>query len=965
MIYMHRELLNCGEKLNINENYYVIEKILGKGGSVIAYMAKSQSEYDNNYYVIKELYPSHLDLRRNNKLDIYALNDNDKEQFEKYKKEYINATKQQIEIRNNISDAMNSTISASIYFEHNTCYILEPLFNGVTYDDCIEKNIENLLKRIKALCKVISAYHGKEYLHLDIKPTNIYVIPETCEYILLVDFDSVVKEEEKNSIIVRYSENWAAPEQIVWNGSDKITKATDIFSIGEVLFYKLFGRHSFDSERRPFSKYNYREVLLLKGVNPKVEELLTELFHHTICYNSLKRYQSVDTLIDMLDEMINVVKCPIYLKSTHLVKNINYVSRDEDNKKLYDMLCKNDRIIVSGWGGIGKSEFIKNYFAVVDKQSDVVIYHSYEGNWMNFVTKGMYQNIYGYISDADDAEIQYEQMIKVLSDLTDKLDGKVTIIVDNVTRSAFMSTEEKYRRMLLNMNAKFIFISRENIESNEFEKLKIDRLGNDKLLQIIQRNTGISCEKVFCDKNYIEIIDYLGGHTLAVELVSKMMNNELLEPEEMLAKLMLTRLKKSSEKVSYEKDGTNKGEKSAFEHIAEIYNITSLSKPEVDILANLSVLPSSGINIRVFRKFAALKNMNIVNALISKGWLTREDETIVIHPLISEVVCSTKVRKYRKFLRSVLSYYIDNNGNFTLEERKTHSQIIISIREALKRQKNTTEEFFDFLEMDNQYAPIGIIELLDGYNYGLELMKNNDYDKLKMAKAFLNYGNVQEYFCSAEEVRQYYLKGKEIIEKNKLSFSTIEYPLTLFLIGSTYADNDREKAINYLNEAMRYVTDLDKEKDLKILMADIFATKAYIIEREGVPYDYEQVINLRKQTIECYYDYFEGESKWTALSYCKLARNYVDANDISTAEKYCKKALLVNTNLLGEDAYETAFPYQVMGEIYQKLNQYSEAKIMFEKALEILKDYWGVENEENNLQIIEIKDSLDELLKVM
>ena len=68
---------------------------------------------------------------------------------------------------------------------------------------------------------------------------------------MLFDFDSVMRKEDiKTGSVVSSTFEWAAPEQLIPGRKNEICEATDIFAIGEMIFYKIFRRHSAVSERQ-------------------------------------------------------------------------------------------------------------------------------------------------------------------------------------------------------------------------------------------------------------------------------------------------------------------------------------------------------------------------------------------------------------------------------------------------------------------------------------------------------------------------------------------------------------------------------------------------------------------------------------------------------------------------------------------------------------------------------------------
>lgn len=62
---------------------------------------------------------------------------------------------------------------------------------GIDYRYYEDQSLQELFRHMKSLAQIILKYHQKGYLHLDIKPENVLILPETPEHVILFDFDSV------------------------------------------------------------------------------------------------------------------------------------------------------------------------------------------------------------------------------------------------------------------------------------------------------------------------------------------------------------------------------------------------------------------------------------------------------------------------------------------------------------------------------------------------------------------------------------------------------------------------------------------------------------------------------------------------------------------------------------------------------------------------------------------------------
>ena len=143
-------------------------------------------------------------------------------------------------------------IDAAIAPDGRPALVMEYV-DGLPLTEFCESNRLGVTQRIELFLKVCDAVeyaHQRLVIHRDLKPSNIVVTPEGEPK--LIDF-GIAKllspDDEDEQTITRTHQRvltprYASPEQI---RGDRVTTATDVFSLGVVLYELLTGRPPFDS----------------------------------------------------------------------------------------------------------------------------------------------------------------------------------------------------------------------------------------------------------------------------------------------------------------------------------------------------------------------------------------------------------------------------------------------------------------------------------------------------------------------------------------------------------------------------------------------------------------------------------------------------------------------------------------------------------------------------------------------
>ncbi len=137
-----------------------------------------------------------------------------------------------------------------------------------------------------------------------------------------------------------------------------------------------------------------------------------------------------------------------------------------------------------------------------------------------------------------------------------------------------------------------------------------------------------------------KIIELAGYHTLTVELLARTAR----EAAHKLKAFLLTLQQNGfnlNDAIPEQIDTLWNNEKSRrtfFEHILKVFDLSRLSEEEIDVLANLSLLPALYIDINMLFGWLGLPDKNLLNGLVRKGWLKQVGAQVFLHQVTAESI---------------------------------------------------------------------------------------------------------------------------------------------------------------------------------------------------------------------------------------------------------------------------------------------------------------------------------------
>ena len=976
---------------------YKIRNIIGRGSSCIVYLADfTDTNGIVTEHILKEYNPKHINLMRDESGRLFVKNEADTQQFKDGLMRFEKGMQKQLEFRK-CDELKNFTSNVQkSYYDYGTLYIDMTVTNGKSYSIVQEKSMYDLMRRMKVLTQVIEIYHSKGYLHLDIKPDNIYVRPknETCEDVLLFDFDSVTaKSDIVSNAVLSYTQQWAALEQIMSNRRRKICEATDVFAIGEIIFFKLMGRHSEITERSFMVDFSFDySSPMFENVNPKVIPLLSELFRKTLSNSVSMRYQTTTELEEQLDKIIALCNPEMpYLKSSYPEPLDFFVGRDTEIADIHTKLQDTNLLFLSGIGGIGKSELAKQYAKKHCTDYDAVIFAPFINSVRALITNDSIFPIYNlsqYPAETDDE--YYARKLRKLKELCDE---KVLVIVDNFDNA------ETDTEMLTSLGCKLLITTRLDF-SDLYACHRITALSDySSILSIFNKyyTNPLNQTEMACVE---KIIRYVNGHTMTVELLAKQMTAGRVKPEKMLKKLTSSGLRDSGkERVRNGKDSKALSA-SSYDHIRMLFDMSGLNEYEKYILANLALIPYTGISSERFVEWCELDSFDTVNTLVNQGWigLAEKMDYISLHPVVADIILSPNMFGDLEII-PLLQNCIDDKivNNITASERKSYADLLLGISSNIVKSGLEKACVAFFLTRSNcVYSGYGYIKEALSYctealNICLRLYgKNNlavatilselcklytEQEKYKEAEyclhiahnIILNLHNESPSLISSvnmqlhnlfEEQCDYKSAKKHAIAALKSDKNSAHTDCIYNAIGESMLSQGKyNTAKKYLEKALKKSLSKYGEQHLHISIIYSNLGTLYLNQKKynRAKEFYVKAHNINKNI-------YGHNHPQVAYSYCKLGLFYMIQYDFLLAEKYLKKSFDIFMELFGEMHIETEFSCFNLGVLYKAMDNIPAAIHYFQMSYLIRENYYGSEHLET-IYVKNILSKLDSLTK--
>ena len=969
-----RQILPNNTTITLNGTEYKILDTKGRGASCVVYLAENCT--NKRIVLIKELYPINLGIFRNKENNLIVPN-SFCEHFKFYKHKLCEAYKLQLEFHNS-DETGNYTSDAETMVEaYSTLYVIMNKVVGSSYDKVVPENITDVLEVCKSVATVIGFYHKKGYLHLDIKPDNIYVLKETNQIINLFDFDTVkLKSDLENGNYIASTNKISAPEiskaeidEFTGKYLQEVDERADIYAIGHILFEKVMERDAKSLDIILGKQFNLKKTRLLENSSPQLREMIQEIFQHTVVRMKSERYSNTDELIKALNQALEIAteEEDGYLIDNNITVSTSsnyYISRKDKLSEIRQHLENYHIAYLYGIGGIGKSETAREYAEEYRSSYTTIQLSIYSGDLKSLIAglKIARSKISDDCNRTDnsfekDINIRYGTRLAILSQTTMNNESTL-LIIDNYNVEP---DSDEYKRNvevmkdLKKLHIHILFTTR-TLPNDDKTKIDVEEFSKEELRHMFFAINPKDKDKEERIAQVDELIETAYRHTLTVDLVA----HQTAKIESYGKKTLSDYIKVLKESginsginvaVYNNKDDNGKSD-IIFEHIRALFNLTALTEKEKYIMVNACLLPLSGMPVAEFESFIDLENYpnsesndgwgedSTISNLIKGGWIKRingEVSKITLHPIVSEVTVNElkpeiTEDKCKNFCDS-MQELADNCEN-DLKAVEPYKDLFIKSANLLM--KSEDEKTANYLSSVS-YVLFNLAYYVDALFYMLktlvireEKLPENHPDIASSLNnvgcAYGKLGGDKGYEIECE----YCLKALAIREK-VLPENHPDIATSLNNIGYAYCElGDPKEALKYLLKALTI-----REKVLPKNHPDIAESLNNVGSAYGKLGKHDKVFEYKKRALVIWNNELLKNHTECAAPFHHIGVIYGELKCYRKQLEYFNKALTIQEKKLSKNHPEIALLYNNISATYMCLRNYDKALPYMLKAVSI------------------------------
>lgn len=611
-----------------------------------------------------------------------------------------------------------------------------------------------------------------------------------------------------------------------------------------------------------------------------------------VCANYKNRYGNhADSQVFLNIEFMNLkekekrLKYPIFRTESPEDVTEFFTGRDKELEKLEEIVIKKgDSMLLSGIGGLGKTELVKSFIRkLMDTEVDEcgIQYVA----WIPYIHQSLEQSCkiaFGFHDDAENAWIYVQ-------DLAARYRKSLLLVIDNVEKRE----DDNKMRKLADLPCRVLITSRYR-EVSSLPSVCLEPLDKETCRELFYHFYNLGRNDEYLD----EIIDLAARHTIMLEFLAKVAQLEEIKLGTLLDRLIEKGFKLSAEDVSSTHEKLHNDD-TIIKQMCVLFSLVNIEEKYREILTYTSVIPNLPFGFDKAKEWFGITKNSILKQLYKMGMLenSKKDRKDVywMHSIIAASVREQQkdvlydtTRLFVGNLSAELDYGCEWGQGYKKAYLIPFSWSVADIMENRWENKEDTDFLTNLYYVCFECGSYKLCEKL--IMKILELDENNeDIEYQYLVRDYKNFGEILMKMERPKEAIEIFEKAKKILRSEEGNQE--ENTLILHKIGTAYQ-----------------------------IKGDYQTAKVY----------YEKVLELDSQT--------EGVSeRELSTDYSSLGCLLLDMGLYKEAYQNIKKAIELESSR--EEDAETIMSYYYLASACSELSSegyseyYEEARTSFQKVI--------------------------------
>ena len=812
----------------------------------------------------------------------------------------------------------------------------------------------------KEVVQAIRAVHRAGYLHGDIQSHNLFFLDADLAHGelghgCLLDFGTARKLEPDGltapvgDSAVYTTSGYAAPE--LWDlqgGALRLSPAADLYSAGRLLHWMLTGQIYTGREEQMFYRSPmFHMVPCAVQCPPEALALINQLLRRLLSSDPASRCQSAEELlygrdapsVEAVLNLLRPAKNQLGLDLSTLAQG-EFVGRDAECTQIGDLLVAGQKpVILWGFGGMGKTELAIEYSRRYRESGQGnVFFVRFAGSFRDTLIGPVADAFSGYskLDPATQKPKPPEQVLREVLQMLGEYGRDDLLIIDNVDHPSqdfdYLTAEESYKKLLA-LPIRLLLTTRTEQES----QVQVGVLAKAELRTIIRRFYTAP------DEVLDALIDAVNGHTLAVELMARMLKAD----RRMTADTLLERLntvgglnREKDVRISSQKDRTLAGfgeKERIYEHLRILFDCSSLDSSEQMLLRHGFLIPDMGMDSALFLDCEPEEAAESLDKLIALGWLQEsqgEIRLLTMHPLVREVVwgeLKPDGNNCEVFWKALWHQY-DPSGAYSA--RKLEQMAEAFARAAANLPVKQTKQALLWNRSGFLFRTLGNYDKsLDFHQKALTVQKQVlPPDHFDLAASYLGIGAAWGALGNYHKELAFFQKVVSIGEK-ALPPDHPELATSYNNLGLAWGNlGDYQKELEFCQKALAI-----REKVLSPDHPDLAVSYNNISGAWGNLGDYQKQLELCQKALAIREKVLPPDHPDLASSYNNVGYAFGELGDHGKGLKFLQKALDIFEKILPPNHPNLATSYNNVGSAWSQLGDHQKELEFCQKALAIRK----------------------------